>query len=142
VLKTIRSVTTSARYQPPGSGNYFFRAIACREPGPECSKPGNIVEVAVSSPPTPTLWPLDPVKANTLFEITWQGVPGCELYEFEESIASDFPVGKTKKGKVYHPGQKLTHKGHLPGRYYYRVRAVAHDGTPGDWSNVLVVDVS
>jgi hypothetical protein len=132
---------TSVFFQPSASGKYWFRVRAYR--GSQSSPPSNIVSVQVRRPTAPTLWPLDPVKADAPFDLSWTGVPGCQYYEVQEALAGDFKSGTTSGTvKVYHPSQKLAVRGRPTGRYYYRVRAVDNHQQPSLWSDPLMVEVT
>jgi len=44
----------------------------------------------------PQLWPLDPVKAGDIFEISWTGVPGTKYYELQVSRTTAFEKESTR----------------------------------------------
>ena len=103
--------------------------------------PSNSVAIMVRRPSAPRLWPLDPVGADTVFEVTWAGVPGSVYYELHESPTPDFDLEKVRATRIYHPSQKVALPGRPAGRYYYRVKAVDEQGESSMWSETLVVEI-
>ena len=130
---------TRINVSPPVSGQYWFRVRACQ--GKRRGAASNVESATVERPSAPRLWPLDPVKADTLYEIAWEGVPGCTYYELQEAPDDRFEPGKTRVVRVKHPGQKYTVEGRPPGRYHYRVQAVDDHGQTSAWSDVVQVVV-
>lgn len=139
VLGAIPTEETSVKFYPPGSGRYWFRVKASHRT--RQSAPSNRVAVLAKRPAPPLVWPVDPVKENNAYEITWKGMPGCAYYEAQESSTSTFEPGKTETIRIMHPGQKLERPGRSKGRYYYRVKAVDEQSQSSLWSNVLTVEV-
>jgi predicted phage tail protein len=126
-------------FHPPASGRFWFRVRAAQ--GEQMGPASNIVSIEAQRPTAPSLWPLDPVKANAMFEIAWTAVPGGVYYELQGSATGQFETGKTATTRVNHPSLKYAVPGRSPGRYYYRVRAVDAYGQASVWSNVLIVEV-
>lgn len=126
-------------FRPPAGGRYWLRVRACH--GTQSGPLSNILSIQVRKPTTPSLWPVDPVAANTPFEVSWTGVPGCVYYELQEAADDTFDAGKTATTRVFHPDQKLKIPGHPQGRLYYRIRAVDDGQQPSGWSDVLVVEI-
>jgi predicted phage tail protein len=138
-VRSTETQETHASVSPPVSGKYWFRVRACQ--GKRRGAPSSVEVVKVEKPSAPRLWPLDPVKANTLYEIAWEGVPGCVYYELQEARDDRFEPGSTRVVRVMHPSQKYTVEGHSPGRYYYRAQAVDEHGQSSAWSNVAEIVV-
>jgi len=130
---------SGVNYRPPTSGLYWFRVQACR--GKLTSLPSNVMSAQAMRPAAPRLLAIDPVEADTPYEIAWTGVAGCEYYEFQESDSEDFESERTHQWKVFHPSQKFTIKGRPAGRYFYRVKTVDKKEQASVWSNILTVEV-
>jgi hypothetical protein len=128
-----------ADFNPPSGGQYYFRVRACRDT--QQGTPSNVVSFEVSQTTVPRLWPLDPVKAHNLFEVSWTGVPGSAYYELQGSRDGQFKEGKTPSVRVFHPAQKAAIPGYPAGQYHFRVRAVDEKDHPSGWSKVLIVEV-
>lgn len=128
-----------AIYKPPEGGKYWFRVQACR--GQRCSEFSRPVSISVQGPAAPKLWTTASKKANTAYEVTWSGVPGCRAYELQESPGEGFGRDTTRSFTIAHPEQKVQIPGHSKGRYYYRLRAVDRNGQPSVWSDPIIVDV-
>ncbi len=139
VLSAIPTDEPVVKFHPPGSGRYWFRVKACHRT--RQSAPSNRVAIQVARPAPPHLWPVDPVRENSPYEITWKGMPGCSYYEAQESASSTFEPGETEMVRIQHPGQKLERAGRAKGRYYYRVKAFDEQFRASLWSDVLVVEV-
>lgn len=139
VLEKVDVQEIMAVFNPPGAGTYYFRIHACDPDG--CGPASEPVSLAVDQPGVPRLWPIDTVKAHEMFEISWQGVPGCAYYECQQGWDDAFSPGHVKMIKVIHPSQKIAFPGQLPGRYFIRVRAFDERNHHSPWSNVIVVAV-
>jgi hypothetical protein len=136
----LEGLEVSVVFHPPASGQYWFRVRATR--GDESGAPSNIVTIDVERPTAPSLWPLDPVKANTPFEIAWTAVPGGVYYDLEGATSDAFEPDKTSTVRVNHPSLKFVISGRAAGRYFYRVRAVDVYEQASLWSRLLVVQVT
>jgi hypothetical protein len=135
----LEGASISATFHPPSSGRFWFRVRAAQ--GEQLGPASNIVSIEAQRPTAPSLWPIDPVKANTMFEIAWTAVPGGVYYELQGTTNSFFEPEKTATTRINHPSLKYAVPGRSQGRYYYRVRAVDAHGQASVWSNVLLVDV-
>jgi hypothetical protein len=126
-------------FRPPASGRYWLRVRAYH--GTQGGPLSNILSIQVRKPTAPRLWPIDPVAANTPFEVSWTGVPGCVYYELQETADDSFDTTKTATTRVFHPDQKLKIPGRPQGRLFYRTRAVDESQRPSSWSDVLAVEI-
>jgi len=126
-------------FRPPAGGRYWLRVRACH--GTQSGPLSNITSIQVRKPTAPSLWPVDPVAANTPFEVSWTGVPGCVYYELQEAADDTFDAKKTATTRVFHPDQKLKMPGRPQGRLCYRIRAVDESQQPSGWSDVLLVEI-
>ncbi len=141
--RAVSTTTTGVNIRPPSSGQFWVRVRACSggEGSERCGDPSNVVTASVRRPAAPILHPLDPVRSNWPFDVTWTGVPGCAYYELQELQGEQFPADSTRKTRIFHPAQKLTVSNRLRGRIYFRVKAVTEQGESSVWSNTLAVDV-
>ncbi len=130
---------TTGTFHPPASGRYWFRVRAAQ--GNQAGPPSNIVSLQAQRPAAPSVWPMEPVKENALFDISWTGVPGCVYYELQGSGDPQFDPAKTSSVRVNHPSQKFTVPGRSKGVYYYRIRAVDENGQASMWSKNLTIEV-
>jgi hypothetical protein len=130
---------TRITFHPPAKGRYWFRVRACL--GVQQGPPSNSAAIMVRRPSAPRLWPLDPVGADTVFEVAWAGVPGSVYYELHESPTPDFEPERVRATRIYHPSQKVALPGRPTGRYYYRVKAVDEQDESSMWSETLVVEI-
>jgi hypothetical protein len=130
----------SITFHPPTSGRYWLRVRACQ--GTQDGPLSNIISLQVRQPTTPSLWPIDPVRAGAPFEVSWTGIPGCVYYELQETADEAFDPKKLATTRVFHPDQKLKILGRPAGRLYFRIRAVDEGHQPSTWSDALVVEVS
>lgn len=137
---------TEIDFRPPRAGRYWFRVRARHDEGGNArfDAPGDAVNVDAGRPAAPRLWPLDPVKADTPFTITWTGTPGCTFYELQAAGSEDFRPRQTDVSRVFHPEQKAALKGCPAGHAFFRVRAVIIDGGAREsspWSKTLAVEI-
>jgi hypothetical protein len=137
---------TGIDFRPPRSGRYWFRVRARHGDGADAryDAPGPAANIDAGRPAAPRLWPLDPVKADTPFTVTWTGTPGCTFYEFQAAPSEDFRPRQTEVDRIFHPEQKAAVKGRPAGSVYFRVRAVLiEDGgrESSPWSKTLAVQV-
>jgi hypothetical protein len=95
----------------------------------------------VQRPSPPTLWPIDPIKANQSFEVAWKGMPGTVYYELQVSTDPAFAPHLTQTSRIFHPAQKLTTAGQPAGKVYLRVRAIDGQNQASVWSKDLTVEV-
>ncbi len=137
--RTVQVDQPKAGFRPPAGGRYYFRVRAYRDT--QQGPPSNVITYEASQMAAPRLWPLDPVKAHNIFEISWTGVPGSSYYELQESRDGAFKAGKVRSIRVFHPGQKAAVPGYPAGQYHYRVRAVDEADQPSAWSEALTVEV-
>jgi Protein phosphatase 2C len=135
----LEGVKTAVTFHPPASGRYWFRVRAAQTD--QIGPASNIVSIEAQRPTAPSLWPIEPVKANSLFEIAWTAVPGGVYYELQGTTSDQFEPDKTATTRVNHPSLKYSVPGRSAGRYFYRVRAVDAHQQASVWSNVLVVEV-
>jgi hypothetical protein len=138
-LATSKVEGTRITFHPPAKGRYWFRVRACL--GVQQGPPSNSVAIMARRPSAPRLWPLDPVRADTMYEIAWAGVPGSVYYELQESPTPEFKPEGVRATRIFHPSQKIALTGRSAGRYYYRVKAVDEQDEASLWSETLVVEV-
>ena len=86
--------------------------------------------------PTPTA-PANGLAVDALPAFSWAGVAGADRYEFQ--IAADSGMNSPVLGKgddqFATRNTRATLKKTIPnGSYFWRVRALAKDGTPSSWT--------
>ncbi len=142
-FRTFEFKKLGVNFRPPAAGQYWFRVRARIEKDGQ-AKEGAYSEtltIQVKRPAAPRLWPLDPVRPDTPYEVTWTGVPGCVYYELQESGHDAFRPRQTSTMRIFHPAQKVALPGREAGKVYYRVRAADQDDQSSVWSNVLAVEI-
>ena len=93
---------------------------------------------AYGAPATPTpVSPASGVSVDALPAFSWAGVTGADRYEFQVAADSGMnsPVLGRGEDQFTTRNTRATLKKTIPnGSYFWRVRAIAKDGTPSSWT--------
>jgi hypothetical protein len=89
---------------------------------------------------TPPVLESDTAEATAgYFRLNWHGPADASEFELQEANTSDFAVPRIRyRG----PDEASVISGRRNGTYYYRVRAIPKQGTPGPWSDAVAVEVN
>lgn len=95
--------------------------------------------------PVPCLAKHERTDRSCTIRIEWDAVEGAKSYEVQRSIYSDFrehedTVTKSTKNTYYQCSTSGQAPYYFPAKqtYYFRVKAVAEDGTESKWSGTVV----
>ena len=95
--------------------------------------------------PVPCLTKHERTDRSCTIRIEWDAVEGAKSYEVQRSIYSNFrehedTVTKTTKNTYYECSTTGQAPYYFPAKqtYYFRVKAVAEDGTVSNWSGTVV----
>jgi len=127
-VTTTAPVTTSSN--PTTSQEPSATTTATEPPPTSSTQPAT---TTVSNVPDPVFPPLGMGDTDKWPRFLWNEAAGAASYDFQLSIERDFvaPVIDTNVTtyQYYYKGEALEYSL----QYYWRVRAIDSNGTPGDW---------
>lgn len=166
IASTVNTSATSRTYSLSNSNNfgkdYYIRVRTKQNNGKFgdwsnvvkakgiAVKEENMEEVTIGEKqklkaPVPCLIKHERTDRSCTIRIEWDAVSGAKSYDVQRSIYSDFrghedTVTKTTKNTYYECSTTGQAPYYFPAKqtYYFRVKAVAEDGTVSDWSGTVV----